>query len=248
MKKVLFFTACILFTLAGGAQAYYDLSLGGNFSYPIYSIVNTGSGPQAESYGGGSVDTSSLNGATLPWVYCVDFIKVVYVPGDYASTTTNNAGFIYGQQLPYAAQVAWLLTNENPTSGQGDQQKALQAAIWTVINDGLVNPLENQSKNYVYQLDPTQSSSTVVADYEKYLDDVITYGKSGGNIANFIWMTPGTSDSNGQVVDYQGLVTARNSLTGEGFETPIPAAGWLLGAGLLGITGLRRKYSGWAPR
>jgi hypothetical protein len=39
MRKVVFFTVCMLFLLAGGAQASY-LYLGGSFSQPIYSIVN----------------------------------------------------------------------------------------------------------------------------------------------------------------------------------------------------------------
>jgi len=240
MKKVLFFAACVLFALAGGAQADYsaDLYLGGNFSYPIYSIVNG----VPVSYGGGSIDPSTLNGNALPWVYCADFIRVVYVPGDYQYTVVSNSGNIYGSPLNNAAQVAWLLTYENPIGGQGNQQMALQAAIWTVISDGLVNPITTPSTNYVYQLDQSNSSSAVVNLYSQYLNAVIAANSNGGIsdqlVANFLWMTPETS-AGGTM--YQGLVTEVGGLGPQngGGETPIPGTAWLLGSGLASLNAWR---------
>jgi hypothetical protein len=128
----------------------------------------------------------------------------------------NNAGIIYSNALNNAAKVAWLLTNYG-TGGQGDQAKALQAAIWTVIYG-----------NSVYRLDTSndgRNSSNVISLYNTML---IALDSHTGNVSDFLWISPKYS-LNGPY--YQGLV---------GTTVPIPAAVWLLGSGLIGLIGIRR--------
>jgi hypothetical protein len=223
MRRVLLFAVCMLLLLAGSAKAdYYQLYLGGSFSYPIYSLVNG----SATSYGGGSVDPSTLNGTALPYVYCVGRDIEVWVPGLYDQTIVNRAGNIYGSQftgdaVPHADQVAWLLANYG-VGGQGAPAVILQAAIWTVIDPGVYSldtskygtSLNNQ---YALMVAGAQSSTTV-------------------NISSLLWMTPGTGGSN----HYQGLVTS----AGFGAPVPIPSAVWLLASGLVGMVAVRRRRRG----
>jgi hypothetical protein len=226
MRKVLIFTALLVFLLAGLAQADFtgDLNLGGTFnSVPI--MVDG----KSVTEGGGSIITSYLNGTALPWVYCIGMDTVVYVPSDYNQTYVNTTtGKVYDNgfgglhdlnQVANAGQVAWLLASyaNSPTV----DQVALQAAIWHVINPGHIG------------LDTTSAGDPYRADYNAYLTAL---GSNTGDTTQFLWMSPanGTLDDDGGLHHYQGLVT----------QVPIPGAVWLLGSGLAALLGLRRKYLG----
>jgi hypothetical protein len=55
-----------------------------------------------------------------------------------------------------------------------------------------------------------------------------------------IWVFLGLNDGNGDFAKFDNL-----SLTGEEMRpVPVPAAVWLLGSGLVGLAGLKRKYFG----
>jgi hypothetical protein len=138
---------------------------------------------------------------------------VVYVPGQYNNTAINQAGQINGNAVNNADKVAWLLATYG-AAGQGDEAKALQAAIWEVIyGDNFT--LSGKTKN----------SQNVIDLYNIYMTAL---GNNTGNISNFYWMSPRKI---GETTIYQGLVT----------PVPIPAAAWLLGSGLLGLVVIRRR-------
>ena len=78
----------------------------------------------------------------------------------------------------------------------------------------------------------TSANSAQQSLYNGYL---LALGNNTGDVGNYSWITPGKDTINGGVIEYQGLV---------GSPVPVPAAAWLLGAGLIGLVGVRRKVRG----
>ena len=211
LKKASVLVASILCFWVGSAQADI-LNVGGSFTYPLYLLHGT----ERLTEGGGSIDTSYLNGERIAYLYCVDPWTVVYSSSTYDDTIVTTDGTIYGSPLSSAGQIAWLLSNYG-TGGQGEAAYAMQAAIWHVVDPSLT-------------IDPVRSTPNQVALYNYYLTSL---GSNTGNVSDFIWLTPGKTSNE---TKYQGLV-------GPGSPTPIPSAIWLLGFGLVGLVGLRRKFT-----
>jgi hypothetical protein len=217
MAKVFMVLALVaVICLPGMAQAVtVDLSQITNGYTPInYQWTPNGGSQTTGGGGGGSFSPVYLNGVQLSYVYCVDLFTDVYA-NSYPATTVNTAGNIYGNPLSTAGQVAWLLSHYG-TAGNGDQAWALQSAIWHVVeaNLGTFVPVGTANQMNLYN------------SYLTALDG------NTGNVSDFLWISPGALD-NGNLVYYQGLVAP---------PVPIPAAVWLLGSGLVGLVGIRRKF------
>ncbi|MGO9313064.1 MAG: hypothetical protein ACLQBD_17255 [Syntrophobacteraceae bacterium] len=226
MKTIVLVIASIVLLMAGTANANYtaDVNLGGD--YPTGILITENGVPVTTS--GGPIGPSTLNGAPLEYVYCIDLYKNVPVPADYPHTLVTADGYIYGNLTPgsgtlanNAAQIAWLLGTYGtaPTT----DVVALQAAIW--------------HEEYLGTSDPVNlvSNAPQVTDYNNYLSAL---GSNTGNVANFLWMTP--TDGSGN--QYQAEVGALPSAGGS--ETPIPGAAWLFGSGLFWLAAFRKRFIG----
>ena len=203
IRKMLALLAGAMLTFATSAMADV-LYLSGSYT-DIYSVV-LGS-KTVEN--GGSLDPATLNAKPLNYLYCVDLFNNIYIPGQYVNTSTNNSGKIYGSPVNNSDKVAYLLQKYG-VSGQGDQAIALQAAIWKEIN-----PTS-------YDLDTAYYSTHNTNILNKYNQYITEAGTNSGNIANFIWITPGDD----QRYQYQGLISG---------PVPEPSTIVLLGTGMLGL-------------
>lgn len=215
MKKVvLSLVGVFLMFLVGFAQAD-TFQAGSSFTYPIYVTVNGSNYTE----GGGSLDISYLNGEALDYVYCLDLFTTINVPYTYNNTVVNHSGIIYGNPVNNADEVAWLLDHYG-TNGQGDTALALQAALWKVVGEGI----------YSFDINRSLSTANQINLYDTYLTALT--GNSG-DVGKFYWITPGKYDSNGRLIQYQGLVAPS--------PVPGPPAILCLASGLLGLWTVRRR-------
>jgi hypothetical protein len=219
MKTTVLVIASILFLMVGTANADYSLYLGG--TYPSGIWVTEGGGTEQQTTGG-PISPSTLNGVPLEYVYCIDLYKNVVVPATYLDTIVTNSGVIYGNTQVYnAAQIAWLLNNYGNTTDP-NAQIALQVIIWheEYLNNTSLSVNLGASAPAAQQV-----------DYNNYLSAL---GSNTGNVGNLLWITP--ADSNGE---YQAEIAPGNPLGVA--QTPIPSTVFLLGLGLAGLIGLKKK-------
>jgi hypothetical protein len=212
MRKILVLAACMVFLSAGLAQATNTFTIGGAYSYPIY-MVDTVAVKYTE--GAGSFDISSLNGSKLPYLYCVDLFHTISPGVTYNNTDVTTNGVVHSSPVNNAIQVAWLLHTYG-ANGQGDAAIALQASIWHVISP-------------TYSLDANRASDPQKNYYNTYLGAIPT-ANIPDYVNNFAWISPGIT---GGSTVYQGEVAPT--------PTPIPSAVWLLGSGIIGLIGLKRR-------
>jgi len=209
-----------------------DLYVGGNYNTFDWTLKGI-----AANEGGGAITPSTLNGASLPWVYCVDIPDNVYVPANYNNTsvTTNGtvtvssadpggggtAGTYYvGNSATIAGQVAWILDNyANAAIGNTSAEEAVQAAIWKVIY-GAAFTVQDFGVNFAM-------NSILKA-----------LGSNTAAVNSVYWMSPGDAGSS---TIYQALVTANvDSAT---LTAPEPSTFAIAGLGAMAFVayGLRRR-------
>jgi len=221
--------------MAFGSRAQADdLNLGGNYGVGI-GITGSGGGVPTETAYGGSVFTSTLNSVTVPWVYCVDLLHTVFVPGDYNATTTTLTGIVNGGQVggstAVSDQIAYLLvTYAASVAGQQNTAEGeLQAAIWKL----------EYGSNITINSVNGNSSAGVLTAVANYVTDAQT-NATAGERADVTWLSPRISGSN---TIYQGLVT--NNPNSQSI-VPEPSTFAIAGLGALGFMAYgwkRRKRS-----
>ena len=223
MKKILLTIAAVaMIGMSGTAQAgVVNLQVGGTYSNNIRSVVNN----IITTEGGGSIETSSLDGRKLDYLYCVDLSTTVNVNTVYPYTTVNNAALIHGSVVNNADKVAYLLENHG-VGGQGDQAIALQAAIWhEIYGTGVYDLNISGAGGY-------GTGSSIATLYTSYVSEADK--STTGNFSKFIWINPG-KDAIG-LNNYQGLVTSS--------PTPEPSTYALMGIGGLFAALWFKKSSG----
>ncbi len=126
---------CLILTgiLTTGVALADDLYVG--TSYNSGFSVSIGGTSTVES--GGPEMTSTLDGQSLAWMYCIGLFTDIPVGTNYDDTVVTSNGTIGTTTVNDAGQIAWLLDNyaaaaENSTT----LQDALQVAIWTVEYNG----------------------------------------------------------------------------------------------------------------
>ena len=224
-------TVAVAIVLGSGMALADDLNLGGNYNS---GIIITGGylGTGTATEGGGSIGPSYLNGAALPWVYCVDVPDTVNVPADYANAVVTHNGQIAGSQanstwggitgytsdgalatVANSVKVAWLAQTFAAGATGYDAQVGLQGAIWNVI--------------YGVSLTSGNTAGAITA-YDADLAALAAAGSLPNYVGNFDWLSPNGTNSNVM----QGLIT-------------VPDGGMtlmLLGGALVGLGTLRRKF------
>jgi hypothetical protein len=232
-KAVAILTVALAIVLGSGVALADQLVLGGNYNSGI-SITGGYLGTGTASEGGGPIGPSSLNGMSLPWVYCVDIPDTVSVPGNYGSATVTNNGTIAGSSgnnsagglgntytsngalatVTNAQQVAWLLYNFAAGATTSAEQVGLQAAIW----------------NQIYGVSLTSANSYYTSDLAA-VNNACPNGFCTNNyVGDFDWLSP-----NG----------ANNPSVLQGLVTQVPDGGMtimLLGGVLVGLGSLRLKF------
>jgi hypothetical protein len=158
IKRIWVFMAMIGFLLPGWVRAD-TLTVGSNFTQNIKMSTGT--------VGGGSFDTSYLNGVSLAYLYCVDMSHYISPGGTYGTTAVNDDGIVNGSLVNNAGQVAWLLSNYGTLS---NNDYALQAAIWHVIYGSTL--------------------ATSDSNYSLYNSYLTALGTQTGNVGDFLWITP----------------------------------------------------------
>jgi hypothetical protein len=152
-------------------------------------------------------------------LYCVQNNVTVNVPGQYYA---ENVGLTTSGQL----QAAWLMATYGPSfSANTDASIALQLAIWQAVGISYTSAIndnyqiaEATEANYLVSTIPTVNLAYLQSSYsviDLYTDPALTE----------------------PVQNQLGIIVANNDIT----PTPIPAAVYLLGSGLMGLLGFRRK-------
>ncbi len=168
--------------------------------YFSYTYVDPKSGEtNYESASGGNF-MGTLNGTThLSATYCVTINSGISIPGSFNATVTSY-GAVYGDIVPNAGAIAWLVTNLGPTATTGDQEDALQAAIWYEEYPP-VNGTPNFQLDGVNNSNPEGNDATLIADYH---NDLSALGTHTAPVGSVDWISP--IEANEQANQDQGLV------------------------------------------
>jgi hypothetical protein len=213
MKKWLVTLAVIAFLPVTSARASSILIIGSGTNMVAFTYGST-SYPSA---GGGSFDVSRLDGADLPWLYCVDLNHYISLSTTYSNALVRHDGMVNGSTVNNAANVAWLLDRyASEAAGNNTKEAALQGLIWEAI----------YGANFTFNPSSAQN---------EYYTPWLNAGFGTGDVSKYSWLTPDARCTPTAASScYQGLVTYQ----------PVPDGGataLLLGAAMAGLAAFRRR-------
>lgn len=174
----------------------------------------------------GSIVPSSLDGTPLPFMYCVDVLRDIYVPGIYSTEVRTDAqihgktvGDSVGNSLVTASRVAWLLDHAYSASSplSLNASAGLQAAIWEVIY-GTQFTLNSAQEGEVI----TQYNSYITA-----LNTAVAAGTATASVSNYAWLSPTSANC-----------VPGNTCQGQVTRVPEPSSTLLLTLALSGVFGI----------
>jgi hypothetical protein len=146
-----------------------------------YTELNSDSGQFDDMSSSAGNFLGTLDGTTkLTASYCVSIDLPLATPSTY-NAIVDNYGAIYGELVPNAGSIAWLVTNLGPSAKTADQQNALQAAIW-----------HEEYGKPDFQLDGADNGNsgndaTLIADYKA---DLKALGNQTTPVGSVIWFNP----------------------------------------------------------
>jgi hypothetical protein len=205
---------------------------------PEFSATYILDGETTPSTIGGGNFLGTLNGTRLSATYCVNIDLGLGVPATFNAATVTHDATVWGQTVPHAGAISWLLTNIGPTAKTPEQQDALQAAIWNVEYGKNLTPsggfqLDGADNGRGAFIEGGYSAAKLVSDYKA---DLAALGSKTAPISSVLWITPNPdtgyppSRGNGSA---QGLValavrpadmtktTVASSLTPAAFGRPL---------------------------
>jgi hypothetical protein len=188
--------------MTAGARAA-TLHVGSNAAWGIAADLYAPGNPSPILHdigdGAGNINPgSTLNGLSLPYMYCLDLTHDIYLNTDYAATTFNRNGYILNDdpaqnpasvaltnangQLTNAGNIAYLMVHFAPLAVSQDQQLALQSAIWAEV----------YGKNYVLLPNPgfSNSENDAIRSQQAWYLSQIPAGRNANYIADVLWINP----------------------------------------------------------
>jgi hypothetical protein len=170
-----------------------------NMTEPDGTVVQVSSQPGA----GGNFLGTLTGGIPLTASYCVNLNLNLFTNTTYSHAVVTTDGTTYGNPLPQAGAISWLIVNLAPSAVTPVEQDALQAAIWrTEYADGF-------QLDGVDNMNGAPEFNAEIAPI--YLADLAALGSNTAPVGKVDWISPGT---NPDMTTGQGLA----ALTG-----PIPA-------------------------
>lgn len=211
---------CLFGAMATAASI--DFKMGWNYgggSKITYQLDN-GSWRTTTDYGGnfgsfsgrrGEEKGATLDGKKLNAAYCIDLFHSVGLNGKYKANVTRDGVIADRGAIRNAGQIAWLMTNQAKKAKTLKQQAGFQAAIWEQVYGDKFELV---------------STGAVKTAYDGF---IAALGNNIAPVNSVLWIDPhsGTNLSRSN----QDIVAA----------TPIPAAIWLFGSGMIGLIGTSKR-------